>query len=916
MGAKRVVKILLQSLFLWVPLGLALLSGILLLVLWLYLTPSRMEHLVTSLFNERSNGSIQLDVISVNPYSGFDIKNIVIRSGPDFNNDVLARIARLRLRYDFFSLFLGDVHVHEVGVYGPELFIRWKDDHWNVETLMKTSAMIQEEPEEIKEEPLEDIELPINAELLVNMVLEDLAVTVNGPSYSSSLENFSASAKIWLPPFKKIPVSLEAVSLLETMDVQLNPKETLDLSFYSDDATVDPPLLFTWRLRFDRGSTHGSSFLSMLKLGTYRAPVRFKRTHLVPMKFLLSYDLQYNPDRDRLNLYNLTLSMKNRKWISLEGKIEQVTGKQKLNVHMVESDISLNDVYPYYRAVTGDTSTAFGGRLSLFPFSVTGTMSTLNMEGSLKGRNIELRQNDNGINIPRMNMPFTVNKRGSNIAVSTRLLLPGFFYTLERSRSGENALYAGARLTLLNNMQSLVINDFSLRHYDPGSGNTTLKTGIKGNIDLSPDMKGSIQIASMVFDRNALESTLTNRLKESLKPLKLKEKVTISSGVHFVSGAEKQRVHIRMDSAIPDYEVTDLVLDARILHEASKKKISLEKVHLSSKSRKLSIDCNGMVELEKEPFSDSNISVTIRMNSPAMRPVYDDWKMSGLVKIDGTIRGNLENGMARGKILVDNVNVKNAATLTDVAAVYLDFPFEYHLNPEYTGKSLLVVKKSDVINNSFFQEKDNLKIRSIRSRHPARDIQFEYLKDLSGRIQFRENVLEISSLRAYVLDGSLYGKDILFNLADMKARNMEYQMIMDITNMDIARLDEPDPKRKEKGGELSMNANLSGRGIDFSRELDVKGSVHIYEIGDRFANQLLTGLNEEKGKSKLGIGQVAVDNSLRVKSFDFNLDRGLIYATVHFQRNLFGYTISVKDEEVKYDRVPVQEFLRKVREGE
>jgi len=53
-----------------------------------------------------------------------------------------------------------------------------------------------------------------------------------------------------------------------------------------------------------------------------------------------------------------------------------------------------------------------------------------------------------------------------------------------------------------------------------------------------------------------------------------------------------------------------------------------------------------------------------------------------------------------------------------------------------------------------------------------------------------------------------------------------------------------------------------------------------------------------------------------VKSFDFNLDSGLMYTTVHFQRNLFGYTISVKDEEVKYERMPVQEFLRKVREGE
>ncbi len=907
---------LLRSLFLWIPLGLSLMAGLMLLAIWLYVTPSRMEHLVTSVFNDRSNGSIQLDVISVNPYSGFEVKNIVIRSGPDFNNDVLAKVDRLRLQYDFFSLFLGNVHVHEMGVYGPELRIKWKDGRWNAATLMKPSAAVEDEEPPEEEYPVEDIDLPIKAELLVNIVLEDLVVTVQGPSYRSSLENFSASAKIWVPPFKKIPMSLQAVSLLDTMDVQLNPRETLDLSFYSDDVSVDPPLLFTWRLRFDRESTHGSSFISMLKLGTYRAPVRFKRTHLIPMKFMLSYDLKYDPDRDRLNLYNLSLSMRNKKWVSLEGRIEQVTGKQRVNIRMVESDIRLDDIYPYYRAVTGDNKSVFGGRLSLYPLSVQGTIPALDIEGVLQGRGIEFRQDDNGIRISRLKVPFTVNKRGADVTVASQLLLPGFFYTMERSRSGENALRVDSRLSLLNNMQSLVVHDFSLRHYDPNSGNTALRTGMKGKVDLSQDMKGTVHIPSLVFNRNALEPTLTNRLKETLQAVKLKKEVTVSSRIAFFSGIGKKRLRVRMDSAIPDYDITDLVLDASILQEPGKKKITLEKIHLSSKSRELSVDCNGMVELKKEPFSDTNISVKVRMNSPEMRPVYDEWKMSGLIEIDGAIRGDLENGMASGKILVEDVNVSNARSMTDVAAVYLDFPFEYHFNPEYTGKSLLVVKKSDVINNSFFREKDNLRIKSIRSRHPARDIQFEYMKDLSGRIQFRENVMEISSLKAYVLDGSFYGKNILFNLADMKARNMEYQMIMDITSMDVARLDEPDPKKKRKGGNLSMNANLSGSGIDFSRELDVKGSVHIYEIGNRFANQLLTGLNEEKGKSKLGIGQVAVDNSLRVKSFDFNLDRGLIYATVHFQRNLFGYTISMKDEEVKYDRVPVQEFLRKVREGE
>ena len=51
---------------------------------------------------------------------------------------------------------------------------------------------------------------------------------------------------------------------------------------------------------------------------------------------------------------------------------------------------------------------------------------------------------------------------------------------------------------------------------------------------------------------------------------------------------------------------------------------------------------------------------------------------------------------------------------------------------------------------------------------PARDIAFEYMKDFSLAMQFKDNVFEIRNMKSYVLDGSLYGRQILFNLADFK----------------------------------------------------------------------------------------------------------------------------------------------------
>jgi len=914
MDLKPTVTRLLKAVVIWIPLTLAFLVVITLLAVWLYVTPQRMEQVITTQFAAKSTGTIQLHVANVNPYSGFEIHDIVIKSGPDFNGDILARIDMIRVKYDFFSLFLGDIHLHEIGIYRPRVYVQWRDGHWNVATLIKPQTA-KEEPV-IAEESLDEIRFPIHIEFLMNMMMENLEIHVRGPSYHSSLKNFSASAKIWIPPFQRIPMSLEAFSLLERMQVEVNPAKTLDLSFYSDDATVEPPLLFTWRLQFDKSQGEKKKFISLLKAGTYRAPVRFKRSHLAPMNFLVSYDIQYDPGKDFLNLRNFTVSMKKRNWVSLSGHVKGVTSRQNVSLHMRESDIRLDDVYPYYRAVTGDRKSIFRGTLSLYPFSVTGTTSSLDVEGVLKGRDLEFRQEETGVQLTRMNMPFSAIRRGSDIKINTSFDLPRFIYTMERSRSGANGLHVNADISLVDNMKTIMINGLSIRHYDPLSGNNSLRTGITGRVKVSPRVQGSLHVKSLVFDRDSLEPTLTGNLKKTLRTVKLKQKVNISSRIGFYTGVNENRLNVTMRSSIPDYDVTDLSLEGKIIQNTREKKIYMEKVILSSKSRNLSLSCKGMLELKSEPFSDSDILLKVRMESPRMKPVYNDWKMSGLVEIDTRIKGDLQNGMASGKILIEEVNVQDDESRTSVESVYLDFPFEYRFTPRYSGESLLVVKKSDIINNRFFQEKDNFRIKSVKSRHPVRDIQFEYLKDMSGRIHFRDNVMEINSLRAYVLNGSLYGKNLLFNLADLKARNMEYQLIMDISNIDIARLDEPNPQKQSKGSEVSMNANLSGRSMDFSRELDMKGSVHIYKIGEKFARQLLTGLNEEKGKSKLGIGQVAVDNSLRVESFDFNLDSGLMYTTVHFKRNLFGYTISVKDEEVKYERMPVQEFLRKVRKGE
>ena len=230
--------------------------------------------------------------------------------------------------------------------------------------------------------------------------------------------------------------------------------------------------------------------------------------------------------------------------------------------------------------------------------------------------------------------------------------------------------------------------------------------------------------------------------------------------------------------------------------------------------------------------------------------------------------------------------------------------------------SILAVTKEQLVVNEKFRNKPNFTIKSIMFKHPARDIPFEYMKDLEAFIAFQNEIFRISNLKCYVMDGSVFARDIMFDIAGLNLDAMEYKFMLDVTNVDINKLDEPDPAKKTRDAELSLNANFHGRGLNVSKELTPTGYINIYKIGSKFANRLMRGLSEEQGKSKLGVAQIVVDNSMTIRNFNFNLDKGLMYVTVNFGRKILSGFASIKDNQVKYDRVPLQEFVRNIMQEE
>jgi hypothetical protein len=108
-----------------------------------------------------------------------------------------------------------------------------------MERLCFNETSEKSETEEKKEKPkeesqkAEEIKLPIAIDLLLNFILEDLCLFIESKDFTTELTGLKFKASIEIPPFKRIPLSPEAVKILRTMRIELNPEDKMTINFFS-----------------------------------------------------------------------------------------------------------------------------------------------------------------------------------------------------------------------------------------------------------------------------------------------------------------------------------------------------------------------------------------------------------------------------------------------------------------------------------------------------------------------------------------------------------------------------------------------------------------------------------------------------------------------------------------------------------
>jgi len=920
----RITKKILKTLLIWIPVSVIVIVCIALIVLKLYMTPDRVEKTASSAFNSMSNGKLSLNVKEFDVYKGFVIENIRIHSGKNFDNRLLASIRKIVFRYDFFSILTGSIHFPEIGIYNPKLYLQEKNGVWNAAALMKPSGTAPEkektvEPVQVakKDKNSRDaVSLPISVDFLLNFILDDLRVYVNGSKFSTSMEGITFKAGIIIPPFKKIPMSVDAVSLLKKMEVILNPDESVKIDYNSPDIKTNPRLILTWKMLFNKDRKNDHSFSSLFKFGTVSTPVKFRKKILAPLNFMVSYDMRYNPGKDLLKINSLGIEFKRKKWLSIGGQIKKISSSPVLDIRMQESLIDLSDITPYYRSITGDKRTRFSGTISLFPLNVSGSLSDIKTAGKIRIKKFVFKNPGLALSIPSLGLDFSGGKKATGINFNTGIRIPHMSYVLKGSPSGDNSFELKTDISANSSFSRIKINDFQVSLASPELRKKALEMNMSANIALSPVMAAQVNIRNISFLKSPLAKMVPEKFRDKIYKIPVEKKINTSLSINFKKGAKQINAKIGMLTKVPDYKINDLRMQINVAHNTITKIINLKRFNISSKAWNMDISAKGMVDIKKPPFSDSNLNLSVKIDYPKMKNVYGPWSLSGLVNMNASVNGDLATGKASGSILMKNFSLKNPGSKLFVKNMDLDFPFEYFFKSKYSGESLLAVKKDTLIDNENFRTEKNFHIESISAKHPARNIPMEYLSGLSASIQFKNNIFQILDLKAYVLDGSMYGRNILFNLADLKKENMEFNVVMDITNIDIGKLDAPDDARKTREAELSVNTNFSGKGFNINRELPWNGYINIYKIGEKLANKLMKGLSTEQGKSKLGKAQLIVDNFMYIKGFNFNLEKGLIYTRVPLKPGILGRIVGVENNEISFDRIPVQEYLRNILKGD
>ncbi|MBP9886599.1 MAG: hypothetical protein KBF93_09910 [Leptospiraceae bacterium] len=351
------------------------------------------EFLIKKGFQVTSTGSISLDVKRFSLLFGIIINDILILSGEDFDKKPILKLDRLAVTYNLPLLFAGRLKLTEISLTKPEIHLWQRNGKWNAETLFVASE--EKKEEEKKEEPTEssnELSLPIPVSAYMNFFIHDLKLEIEAEKgekyYYAFLDNFSFYFLLNTKRFSTLPFSPKAVSIIDELTIQLNPTDQISITMKDNTSSIKTDLKLALLLQND--NTGKVPVLnSSLNIGSDHIPIKMKTGNISPFSFQISYDLNYIPEEDKVDLKNLLIAFAENKFLEAKGEVKDAL-KENPEIHfeVLESLIDLDKIERVTDSIPVLPVMNLKGFFSLKPFTVNGKLDNLKIDSGIHGKNI------------------------------------------------------------------------------------------------------------------------------------------------------------------------------------------------------------------------------------------------------------------------------------------------------------------------------------------------------------------------------------------------------------------------------------------------------------------------------------------------------------------------------------------------
>lgn len=968
------------------------------------------NYLLSYIFSHYSTGSYKGSVNQFSLFYGLEIESIEIRSGANFDNQILFSCDRVAILYNLPYLLLGRLKLSEISLTKPFLHILKKNDKLNITELFLTNGNTKEE---IKEDSTlnEEINLYLPVSAYLNFFIEDLTFRMEsekGEKYFLTEEkNLDLKIQINTKRFRKLPLNSSIVSIFETIHISLNPTSELLVLFEDNFNKINQGIFTSLILDLD-SNLNPPIFHSNLNLGSNKIQVYSKNKPLPPFGLNAFYELNYIPTEDILELKDFTIQFDKYEWLKANGKITKTLESDRdFDIQIINSNINLLPVASIYKQIPGLPALDFKGNIQLAPISVKGKMDSLTIKADIKAKDFLFKNNKSSHSIPFLNLngETTLNlttkqeSRKENLVpilksadlktdlsynsllaeISAKienekqidiylklknLYLKNFISGIGGNLSGKLSIQGNSFSTLnvginafvssldysyqgsksgLNNIELSALGDVSLGEsfsfQFTNIKNLILKIknsenqdalGLKtnGKFSLNPEMEILLDKADLSSNLNRLMPILPLSLKEKLAPLKktLGPNPNIEGKIKYKDSKDSYSIEGLLLIAIPGIKLNDLKTDFSInFGKNETEEIKISKFSFSGFNGILNGKANGNLikkaNKEKPPLGPyyPALDLSLNLNSEKQVELVNGIKFDGKVSIDL----NLKDYIAKGKIDSKKTNFVSysgvckdndysACSLINVNEINIDFPFEHDLKIS-TTKNLIEGNKIKYISTYGNTLPPNFTIRSVLGTHPYLTTElFKLVQEagntpgLTARLDYKENVFTINQLKIAILDGLIFGKDILLNIGNLNLEEMEYASTIQIKDIDLKQL-LPTKSRKEiKDGKVKADLNLSGKNLkDPIANLNLFFSV--FKIGDDFGKSAIRIVSPPNILTD-GI----ISSYSKVNNIEIELSKGLIYADIVFQRSILSSIfIGIENNKISQERMPLANFLNR-----